>query len=55
LATLAEAAKLLRVHRATLYPMLRVARIPGAFRVGERWRFDLEEFERFLEAKGRGE
>ena len=46
-----EAADYLRVDHSTLYKMLKQRGIPGAFRVGSRWRIDLEEFERFLETK----
>jgi excisionase family DNA binding protein len=50
-----EASKLLRIHSITLYRMLKAGEIPGAFKVGRVWRIDLEDLERFLEAKPRGE
>jgi excisionase family DNA binding protein len=47
-----EAAMFLRVHRVTLYRMLKKGRIPGAFKIGRAWRLDLNELERLLETKG---
>lgn len=49
-----EAAKVLRVHPVTLYGMLKKHEIPGAFKVGRVWRFDLDDLERFLETHSRG-
>jgi excisionase family DNA binding protein len=46
-----EAAKLLRIHRITLYRMLDKGQIPGAFKVGRVWRLDLEEMQRFFGTK----
>lgn len=48
IATVAEAAKLLRVHRITLYRMLKAGKVPGAFKIGRVWRVDLPELERFF-------
>jgi excisionase family DNA binding protein len=50
-----EAASFLRVHRVTLYRMLKKGEIPGAFKIGRVWRLDLDELERLLETKERGE
>jgi excisionase family DNA binding protein len=38
-----------------LYRLLKAGEIPGAFKMGRVWRLDLNELERFLEAKGRDE
>jgi hypothetical protein len=35
--------------------MLEKGEIPGAFKVGRVWRLDLDEVQRFLAAKPRGE
>jgi excisionase family DNA binding protein len=48
-----EGAKFLRVHPITLYRMLEKGKIPGAFKLGRIWRLDLEQLERFLEARSR--
>jgi excisionase family DNA binding protein len=50
-----EAASFLRVHRVTLYRMLKKGGIPGAFKIGRVWRLDLDELERLLEKKGHSE
>lgn len=36
--TVKEAADFLRVHRSTIYRLLKANRLPGAFRVGSDWR-----------------
>ncbi len=41
-----EVAVLLRVHRSTIYRMLKQHQIP-AFRVGSDWRFDADTIERW--------
>src|SRR5262245_43867296 len=41
--TLAEAAKFLKVHRSTLYRMIRQNTLPGAFRVGNDWRINADK------------
>lgn len=38
LLTVADAAKYLRVHRSTVYRLLKDKSLPGAFRVGSDWR-----------------
>ena len=45
-----DAAKLLRVHPGTLYRLLKVREIPGAFRSGRLWRFDLRVLEDLVAA-----
>jgi len=35
--------------------MLEKSEMPGAFKVGRVWRVDLDELQRFLEAKRRGQ
>jgi excisionase family DNA binding protein len=39
----------------TLYRMIHRGEMPGAFKMGRVWRLDLNELERFLEAKERGD
>ena len=51
LVSIQEAADYLRVGRTTVYKVLKQRGIPGAFKVGSRWRIDLEELERFLETR----
>jgi excisionase family DNA binding protein len=45
--TVKEVAKLLRVHQATIYRLLRAKRFPG-FRLGYDWRFRLEAVEAWM-------
>lgn len=48
-----EVSEYLRVHRATIYRLLKLKRIPG-FRIGGDWRFNVELIDRWrseLEAK----
>jgi excisionase family DNA binding protein len=42
--TLQEVAEYLRVHRATIYRLLRLKKIPG-FRIGSDWRFNIDEID----------
>lgn len=44
-----DAAVYLRVDPVTIYRLLKKRDIPGALKVGRVWRFDLDEFELFLE------
>lgn len=44
--TLGEVANYLRVHRSTIYKMLRKRELP-AFRVGSEWRFKLDDIDRW--------
>jgi excisionase family DNA binding protein len=46
--TLSEVAELLRVSPMTVYRMARKGEIPGAFRLGHRWRFSVEELEHLI-------
>lgn len=41
-ATPAEVAKILRLPITTLHRLCREGRLPGAFKVGHKWRIDLE-------------
>jgi excisionase family DNA binding protein len=41
-----ELSKYLRVHKTTIYRMLRQGRLPG-FRIGSDWRFSVEAIERW--------
>jgi excisionase family DNA binding protein len=38
----------------TIYRLLKKRDIPGALKVGRVWRFDLDEFKRFLEREPKG-
>lgn len=40
--TLEELATYLRVHRSTIYRLLKHKKLPGAFKIGSDWRFNLE-------------
>jgi excisionase family DNA binding protein len=51
--TLREAAEFLRVQPITLYRLLKKQQIPGAFKIGRVWRFDLDKLERFLQERPR--
>jgi excisionase family DNA binding protein len=44
--TVGEVAEFLRVHRSTIYRLLKHGRIP-AFRVGSDWRFNLDTIDRW--------
>lgn len=44
--TLSEVAEYLRVHRSTIYRLLKRAQIP-AFKMGSDWRFNLESIDRW--------
>lgn len=45
LLTTDEAARFLRVSTKTLREMAQKGKIPGAFRIGRRWRFPLQSLE----------
>jgi len=44
--TVREVSEYLRVHRATIYRLLRLKQIPG-FLVGSDWRFDIDAIDRW--------
>lgn len=44
--TVQEVSKYLRVHRSTIYRLLKQRRLP-AFRVGSDWRFNIEAIDRW--------
>ena len=46
--TLSEVAELLRVSPVTVYRMARKGEVPGAFRLGHRWRFGVKELEHLI-------
>lgn len=46
--TVPEVCEYLRVSQVTLYRLLRRKDIP-AFRIGKKWRFNLEDLERWIE------
>ncbi|HXY04282.1 MAG TPA: helix-turn-helix domain-containing protein [Terriglobales bacterium] len=50
--TVNELANYLRIHRTTLYRLLRRGELPG-FRVGSDWRFDLDAIERWRMTAGK--
>ena len=43
--TVGELSEYLRVHRSTLYRLLKKGQLPG-FKIGSDWRFNLETIER---------
>ena len=45
--TVAEVAEYLKVHRATIYRMARIGKIP-AFKIGDDWRFDKDAIEKWM-------
>lgn len=47
--TLDETAHYLRVHRSTVYRMLKKQELPG-FKMGSDWRFNIESIDRWLES-----
>lgn len=49
--TLPELAKYIRVHKSTVYRMLKQNRIP-AIKVGNQWRFKKDRIDRWLETDG---
>ena len=48
--TMDEVAEYLRVHRTTIYRLIKRHKIP-AFRVGRNWRFNIEDVNRWLQQK----
>jgi excisionase family DNA binding protein len=48
--TMDEVAEYLRVHRTTIYRLIKRHKIP-AFRVGKNWRFNIEDVNRWLQQK----
>jgi excisionase family DNA binding protein len=44
--TIGELADYLRVHRSTVYRLLKKAQLPG-FRIGSDWRFNREDIDRW--------
>jgi excisionase family DNA binding protein len=52
---LREAAVILKLDSMKLFKMVRSGKVPGSFQVGLAWRLDLDELERFLETKPRGD
>jgi excisionase family DNA binding protein len=44
--TVGELAEYLRVHRSTLYRLLRKQQLPG-FKIGSDWRFNIEAIDRW--------
>lgn len=51
--TLEEVAEYLRVHRSTVYRLLKKNQIP-AFKIGSDWRFNAEDIERWRRGGGAG-
>lgn len=49
--TLPEVAKYIRVHKSTVYRMLKQKRIP-AIKVGNQWRFKKDRIDHWLETDG---
>jgi len=48
----AEVAKLVRLGRRTVYEMCRTARMPGAAKIGNKWRVRRATLLAWLEARG---
>jgi len=48
--TMDEVAEYLRVHRTTIYRLIKRHKIP-AFRVGRNWHFNIEDVNRWLQQK----
>jgi excisionase family DNA binding protein len=48
--TVSEVSKYLHVSQVTVYRLLRRNDIP-AFRIGKKWRFNLEDLDRWIENK----
>jgi excisionase family DNA binding protein len=46
--TVDEVAEFLRIHKTTVYRLLKESRIP-AFKVGSDWRFNREEIDRWMQ------
>lgn len=44
--TVGELSEYLRVHRSTLYRLLKKGRLPG-FKIGSDWRFNLETIDKW--------
>ena len=45
--TVQELSEYLRVHRSTIYRLLKQGTMPGAFKIGSDWRFNLEVIDRW--------
>ncbi len=50
--TINEVAELLRLGERTVYDMLRAGRLPGAAKVGGKWRVDREKLVAWVAAGG---
>ena len=44
--TVAELSNYLRIHRSTIYRLVRTGNLPG-FRIGSDWRFNVEEIDKW--------
>jgi excisionase family DNA binding protein len=49
--TIGELAEYLRVHRSTLYRLLKRRQLPG-FKIGSDWRFNVEVIDEWLMRRG---
>jgi excisionase family DNA binding protein len=49
--TIGELAEYLRVHRSTLYRLLKKQRLPG-FKIGSDWRFNVEAIDQWRMQQG---
>lgn len=52
--TIAEVAKYLRLHKSTIYRMVREAQIPAS-KIGNQWRFRKDVIDSWLSVKENGE
>jgi excisionase family DNA binding protein len=51
--TVGELSEYLRVHRSTIYRLLKQQRLPG-FRIGSDWRFNVETIDKWRLKQGNG-
>ena len=51
--TVGELSEYLRVHRSTIYRLLKQQRLPG-FKIGSDWRFNVETIDRWRLQQGNG-
>jgi excisionase family DNA binding protein len=52
--TVGELSEYLRVHRSTVYRLLKSGRLPG-FKIGSDWRFNVEAIDRWRLHQGAGQ
>jgi excisionase family DNA binding protein len=50
--TVEELSEYLRVHRSTIYRLLKKGQLPGFFRLGSDWRFNVEAIDEWRPQQG---